>query len=79
MPASGPLFTAQSAQLRVFIAAVVACKAEHRTLIRNWFEELVDGTRGVSHFFPVTLMWLIAVNAECASCVASGPIYVGMA
>ena len=47
MPTSGPLFTAQHAQLRVFIAAVVACEPEHRSLIRNWFEELVDGTRGV--------------------------------
>ena len=48
MPTSGPFFTAQHAQLRVFIGAVVAVEPHHRALVRAWFEDLVNGTRGVS-------------------------------
>ncbi|KAH8810705.1 fungal-specific transcription factor domain-containing protein [Xylogone sp. PMI_703] len=46
LPTSGPLFTAQHAQLRVVLAAVVAVTPAHRTQITDWFEGLVKGTRG---------------------------------
>jgi hypothetical protein len=47
LPTSGPLFTGQHAQLRVVLAAVVAVEPQHRAQVRDWFEGLVLGTRGV--------------------------------
>lgn len=81
MPSSGPFFTAQPPQLRVVIAAIVACEPEHRELIRNWFEELVDGTRGVSHASTLSdsLSTTDRVNLERASGMASRPVHVEMA
>ncbi|KAH7327172.1 fungal-specific transcription factor domain-containing protein [Rhexocercosporidium sp. MPI-PUGE-AT-0058] len=46
LPTSGPLFTGQHAQLRVVIAATVATTVAHRSQIKDWFEGLVQGTRG---------------------------------
>jgi hypothetical protein len=80
MPTSGPLFTAQSPQLRVFIAAVVACEPEHRALIRNWFEDLVDGTRGVSELptVPIPIKVTNTVAVERSSSLESSQIPVAM-
>ena len=52
MPTSGPFFTGQHAQLRVFIGAVVAVEQKHRDLVRTWFTDPVNGTRGVSPLLP---------------------------
>jgi len=48
LPTSGPLFTSQHKQFRVFVGAVVAVEARHRDVVRRWFLDLVNGTRGVS-------------------------------
>ncbi|RYN18360.1 hypothetical protein AA0112_g11598 [Alternaria arborescens] len=49
MATSGPLFNGAHAQVRVFVAAIVAVEQRHRDIVRTWFEELCHGTRGVSH------------------------------
>ncbi|KAL8714149.1 MAG: hypothetical protein Q9220_001877 [cf. Caloplaca sp. 1 TL-2023] len=47
-PATGELFTAQAPLFPVFIAGLVAFRAEDRQVVRDWFEATLSGSRGVS-------------------------------